>query len=128
MLVTVGNVAGKFESEPRSSTLKRGSRWTSLMNRLSTFSDTIGASMQSAWTEYFDNKLFSGLPPDRKRNTLAMTPENEKSIGEYERIWAQFTRFFEKKLPNKTKKSFLNSLIYLKHCQKFGFKKMFLTK
>jgi hypothetical protein len=93
VLESVQKVSEKFLADPKSTTLKVGRRWTSLVNKLEDFGGQYSSRLVVLWQSYFDEHLFSGLAPERQRAVLGMTLHNEEAIKEYEELWRRFIAF-----------------------------------
>ena len=99
VLESVRKVSEKFIVDPKSTTLKAGRRWTSLVKKLEDFGDQYSSKLVNLWQSYFDEQLFGGLAPERRRAVLGMTPHNNEAIKKYEELWLRF-RAFRGQLPS----------------------------
>lgn len=83
----------RFVESPKATTLRQGTRWTSLMNRLEALAEKGRTTQASDWRNYFDGKYFQGLPPVQRGATLAATPENTKAIDRYRTLYQAFIKY-----------------------------------
>jgi hypothetical protein len=89
-------IAGQFREKPVVATLKAGTRWTNLMSSLESLSNAARRSLDEAWKQHLKTALFSGLPPDTLRARLAPTPQNNKRLSDYTRLYAAFIAYRER--------------------------------
>lgn len=79
-----------FLKVPKATTLRQGTRWTSLTTKLDTLVDKTKVAQSADWQRHFDELFFSGLPPAKREATLAKTPENERAIKRYREFYQSF--------------------------------------
>jgi hypothetical protein len=89
----VQKTLARFQQTPKATTLRRGTVWTTLTNRLQTLTNNAQTALDDDWRRYCDNNLFSGLPPAKREATLAKTPQNEKSLARYRILYQSFIKY-----------------------------------
>lgn len=87
---SVDTLASQFQKTPSSATLKKGSRWTGLVDALEQLHSAVSAQQQKAWRTYCNNHLFSGQAPNDIRMRVAQTPGNTSALARYEQVFKQF--------------------------------------
>jgi hypothetical protein len=88
----------RFLKAPKATTLRQGTRWTSLTTKLDTLVDKTKVSQRADWQRHFDQHFFGGLPPAKRESTLAKTPENELALKRYRELYQSFIQY-RTKLP-----------------------------
>lgn len=83
----------RFLKAPKATTLRQGTRWTSLTAKLETFVDKTKTAQSGDWQRHFDQHFFGGLPPAKREATLAKTPENEIALKFYRDLYQSFIQF-----------------------------------
>ena len=86
------NILTRFSEEPKSSTLK-GTRWSGLTKKLVSLASQLEEKQVLDWKTFFDNNLFSGVRPEQRRGTLALTPENKKMLERYTNLYQSFIQY-----------------------------------
>lgn len=89
----LSNVATRFHEVPKSTTLRQGQRWTSLIERLEGLETNVGSVQAKDWSAFFNSHLFGGARPEQVRALLAPTPENEKALKIYAELFHKFVRY-----------------------------------
>ena len=87
---TVRKVSERFQEEPKSSTLRQGSRWSALKNKLEVLATKTTEVQVSDWKTFFSSNFFGGLPPVQRGAQLAPTPENKKALELYKKSVPKF--------------------------------------
>lgn len=90
---SVQKTLARFQQTPKATTLRRGTVWTTLTNRLQTLTNNAQTALGEDWRRYFDNNLFSGLPPAKREATLAKTPQNKQSLARYWILYQSFIKY-----------------------------------
>lgn len=83
----------RFKQTPRATTLRRGTVWTTLTNKLEMLTKKAQTAQSTDWQSYFDNNLFGGLPPTKREATLAKTPQNEQAVKRYRQLYQVFINY-----------------------------------
>ena len=83
----------RFVENPKATTLRNGTRWTSLTNKLETFSTTGSTTQAQDWQNFFEDNFFVGLSPALRGAKLAKTPENMKAIILYQSTYQTFNKY-----------------------------------
>jgi hypothetical protein len=83
----------RFLLAPKATTLRQGTRWTSLTAKLKTLVDKTKIAQNGDWLRHFDQHFFGGLPPAKRETTLAKTPENEIALKRYRDLYQSFIQF-----------------------------------
>jgi hypothetical protein len=86
------NVEARFQESPTASTLKQGTRWTSLVAKLDTIINALESQQRHDWKEYFGARLFAGVTPELRKSTLVPTL-NKNAIEQYTRLYEKFIRY-----------------------------------
>ncbi len=89
----------RFEENPKATTLRRGTGWKSLKDKLDALARNGRLIQAGDWKTYFEEKYFKGLPPDQRENTLAPTPANKKAIANYRTLYKEFIQY-RNQIPN----------------------------
>lgn len=83
----------RFQQAPKATTLRRGTVWATLKNKLQTLNKNAQTALVEDWKQYFDSHFFSGLPPSRRGATLAKTPKNEEALKSYQELYQSFIKY-----------------------------------
>ena len=83
----------RFLKSPKATTLRQGTRWTSLTTKLKTLVDKTKVAQSGDWQRHFDQHFFGGLPPAKREATLAKTPENERALKCYQELYQSFIQY-----------------------------------
>jgi hypothetical protein len=102
----ITDIASKFEQEPNSGTVRKGSRWPQLLQSLDSAVADITAQRDQSWADYLTT-LFAGLPPEQQEGRIAKTPANLKALRLYRERYARFAAL---KASPSTSKDALDSL------------------
>lgn len=91
---TVKRVLERFEEIQKSTTLKQGTRWTSLASKLEALASKLVELQTNDWKLYFSDKYFGGLPPAQREAKLILDiPGNKEAIDRYKQLYQQFAKF-----------------------------------
>lgn len=82
-----------FLETPKASTLRQGTRWTTLTNKLETFLQQAQQTLTYDWCQYFDQNFFGGLSPAKREENLAKTMQNELALKCYRQIYQEFIKY-----------------------------------
>jgi len=82
-----------FQETPKASTLRQGTRWTTLTNKLKTFALLAHETLTNDWYQYFDQNFFGGLSPAKREENLAKTMQNESALKLYRQIYQEFIKY-----------------------------------
>lgn len=87
-------ILARFTESPKAATLKDKQRWTKLtesLNELNTEEETL---QRQGWKEYFGTKLFGGVPPEQREQTILMTlPENQEALARYKTHYHRLSNY-----------------------------------
>lgn len=87
------NIVDRFNALPNNHTLVNGNRWINLLDALKAFKLEEETQQKQDWKEYFARKLFGGLPPEQRRQTLALAlPVNASAFQRYQDIFQRFSQ------------------------------------
>ncbi len=90
---TVRKVCARFQEEPKSSTLRQGTRWSGLKNKLEELTTIMKEVQSNDWKTFFSSNFFGGLPPAQRGAQLAPTPENQKALALYKDLYQNFIKY-----------------------------------
>ena len=76
-----------FQEIPKATTLRQGTRWTTLTNKLETVAKLAQQTLTNDWCQYFDQNFFGGLSPDQREENLPKTKQNETALKSYRQIY-----------------------------------------
>jgi hypothetical protein len=92
MRKTISNLRARFDEKPSSSTLTQGKHWTGLQAALEGAITTLETQLRQDWKNYFDTRLFAGLPPEQRKIGLVQTPDNILALNQYALLYETFSR------------------------------------
>jgi hypothetical protein len=119
VLDAVKNTRNRFIEIPKATTLRQGTRWTTLMSKLESLADQGREKQASDWRDYFEGNYFKGLPPDKRAATLAQTPDNKKAINNYRSLYQTFIKY--RSQPPKNHEGFEDLQLLSKQLSEVGF-------
>jgi hypothetical protein len=90
---TARKVSARFQEEPKSSTLRQGTRWSGLKNKLEVLTTKMGEVQVNDWKTFFASDFFGGLPPAQRGAQLAPTPANNKALDLYKELYQNFIKY-----------------------------------
>lgn len=93
MRKTIANLRERFDEQPESRTLTKGKHWDNLSTMLDSMVASLDASQRQDWSQYFANRLFSAMPPEKRRAGLLQTTANKFALEEYSRLYVKFARY-----------------------------------
>jgi len=82
-----------FQEIPKATTLRQGTRWTTLTNKLETVAKLAQQTLTNDWCQYFDQNFFGGLSPDQREENLPKTKQNETALKSYRQIYQEFITY-----------------------------------
>ncbi|KZN21248.1 MULTISPECIES: protein DpdI [Pseudomonas] len=84
----------RFAELPKSTTLVGNQRWSKLLSTLTEFSASTETLQKQDWKDYFSSKLFGGLPPEQRKQTILQAlPSNQKALELYTRLYQRFNQY-----------------------------------
>lgn len=87
-------IRDRFVESPEVSTLTNGKRWTRLVTTLNELKDSAEILQKQDWKNYFNSKLFGGVPPEQRRQTIVLAlPENQKALERYTKLYQSFSQY-----------------------------------
>lgn len=90
----VSRINDRFVEAPKAATLVDGRRWVTLVSTLDQFRSAADALQKQDWKLYFISKLFGGVPPaQRKQTILQALPENRIAIDRYTQRYERFNQY-----------------------------------
>jgi hypothetical protein len=84
----------KFRAEKKSTTLTKGTGWTSLLTEGATAAKDVEGALKSGWKD-FRSAVYAGDAPTIIDKRIARTPQNVQALGEYQKTHAQFSGLFQ---------------------------------
>jgi hypothetical protein len=91
----------KFRAERRSTTLKKGTGWTSLISEGDTAIKDVEGALLAGWKN-FRTMIYSGDAPSVIEKRIARTPQNLQALNEYQKAYSDFAAQFQSLPPNAT--------------------------
>lgn len=83
----------KFRTEKKSTTLTKGTGWTSLLSEGGTAVKDVEGALSAGWKD-FRTAIYAGDAPTIIEKRIARTPQNVQALVEYQRAHAQFSNLF----------------------------------
>jgi hypothetical protein len=90
---SVQKARDRFREAPKATTLRQGTRWKSLTEKLQSVASKTKHALADDWERHFDQHFFGGLPPAKRQATLAKTPENERALKLYTELYKSFSQY-----------------------------------
>jgi hypothetical protein len=87
-------VREKFRAEKKSTTLKKGTGWTSLITDGDTAIKDVEGALLAGWKD-FRTAVYAGDAPGVIDKRIARTPQNVQALNEYQQAHTQFTALFQ---------------------------------
>jgi hypothetical protein len=75
---------------PNESSLKKGRRWSKLLENLKKLSDDIAANQETNWKEFFNGNFFEGSPPSMLKHKINQSRENLRKFDTYTSLYSKF--------------------------------------
>lgn len=89
-----GMLLARFAESPKAATLVDKQRWTKLTESLAEFNAAEDTLQKQDWKGYYATKLFGGVPPEQREQTILMTlPENQEALARYKRLYKQLSLY-----------------------------------
>ncbi|WP_430318199.1 protein DpdI [Pseudomonas nitroreducens] len=90
----ISQISARFAESLRSDTLVDKQRWSKLVSMLTEFSATAETLQKQDWKDYFSRKLFGGVPPEQRKQTILQAlPENRKASERYTYLYQRFSQY-----------------------------------
>lgn len=87
-------ISARFAESPKAATLVDKQRWSKLVSTLTDSAASAETLQRQDWKAYFSNKLFGGVPPEERRQTILQTlPENRKALERYTHLYQRFNQY-----------------------------------
>ncbi len=87
-------LATRFSESPNSSTLVDKQRWKNLTDAVTKFQTVEETQQKQNWKNYFETKLFGGIPPEQREQTILMSlPENQQALLQYKNLYKRLIAF-----------------------------------
>ncbi|MBB5458758.1 protein DpdI [Paraburkholderia sp. Cpub6] len=89
----ISQIRDRFAESPKSSTLVDKKRWSKLISTLTEFAVSAETQQKLDWKTYFSSKLFGGVPPEQRKQTIMQTlPENRNALDRYTSLYQRFNQ------------------------------------
>lgn len=92
-LEALKNNKERFAENQKATTLRQGTRWTTLTKKLASLVETGESTQASDWKTFFENNYFGGPTPAQLQARLAATPENMKRLEQYRARYQAFNKY-----------------------------------
>ncbi|CAE6858495.1 protein DpdI [Paraburkholderia domus] len=87
----ITQIGDRFRESPKSGTLVDKQRWTKLTAALTEFVASGETQQKADWKVYFSSKLFGGVPPEQRKQTILQTlPANKSALERYTFLYRCF--------------------------------------
>lgn len=87
-------ILSRFTESPKAATLVDKQRWTKLTESLTEFNAVEETLQRQDWKEYYGTKLFGGVPPEQREQTILMTlPENRDALALYKNLYKRLSLY-----------------------------------
>ncbi|MBX9602405.1 MAG: hypothetical protein K2X35_15455 [Bryobacteraceae bacterium] len=84
----------RFAESPKASTLVDKQRWTKVVSSVAEFNAVEETQQKQDWKEYYSTKLFGGVPPEQREQTILMTlRENQGALELYKRLYKRLSLY-----------------------------------
>lgn len=84
----------RFTESPHASTLVDKQRWKNLTESVIKFQTVEETQQKQNWKSFFETKLFGGVPPEQREQTILMSlPENQEALTQYRNLYKRLTAF-----------------------------------
>jgi hypothetical protein len=93
VIAAAKSVQDRFVENPKATTLRQGTRWKSLSDKLDTLALSGRSTQAQDWSRFFEANYFGGLPPAQRFAKLAATPENANAIKRYQAAYQAFSKY-----------------------------------
>lgn len=89
-----GMLLTRFTDAPKAATLVDKQRWTKFTELLIQFNDAEENLQKQDWKSYYGTRLFGGVPPEQREQTILMTlPENKEALDRYRRLYKKLSLY-----------------------------------
>ncbi|WP_420995168.1 protein DpdI [Cupriavidus sp. 30B13] len=90
----ISQISARFAELPKATTLVDRQRWSKLISTLTEFNASAETLQRQDWKTYFSSKLFGGVPPEQRKQTILQTlPENRKALERYTHLYQRFNQY-----------------------------------
>lgn len=90
----INQISARFAELPKAATLVEKQRWSKLVLTLTEFTASAEALQKQDWKVYFSSKLFAGVPPEQRKQTIVQSlPENQKRLERYTYLYQRFNQY-----------------------------------
>jgi hypothetical protein len=87
-------IGDRFRESPKSATLVDRQRWTKLTAALTEFIVSGETQQKADWKAYFSSKLFGGVPPEQRKQTILQSlPANKNALEQYTFLYQRFNEY-----------------------------------
>lgn len=93
VMAAVKTAQERFIENPKATTLRQGTRWTSLTSKLEAIAASVKATQESDWVKFFNTNYFGGSHPIHRFAKLAATPENKNAMKRYQEAYLPFAKY-----------------------------------
>ena len=94
VLQSVELCSQRFSESAKVSTLVAGQRWSKMVIALGSFSVAADTLQKQDWVKHFESKLFAGVPPEQRTQTIVQTmPENITAMRNYTQWYQRFIKY-----------------------------------
>ncbi len=84
----------RFTELPKAATLVDKQRWIKLTESLTEFNAVEDTLQRQDWKGYYGTKLFGGVPPEQREQTILMTlPENRDALALYKGLYKRLSLY-----------------------------------
>jgi hypothetical protein len=89
-----GKILDRFMESPKNDTLVRNKGWINLLEALKTLKLEEETQQKQDWKDYFARKLFGGVPPEQRKQTLTLSlPVNKSAFERYESMYRLVSQY-----------------------------------
>lgn len=90
----ISQINARFSESPKAVTLVDKKGWSKLISTLAEFNASVEMLQKQDWKAYFSSKLFGGVPPEQRKQTILQAlPENGKALELYTRLYQRFSQY-----------------------------------
>lgn len=92
----ISQINARFAESPKAATLvdKQRWNWSKLVSMLTEFRASAETLQKQDWKAYFSSKLFGGVPPEQRKQTILQAlPENRKALELYTHLYQRFNQY-----------------------------------
>lgn len=90
----ISQINARFSESPKAATLVDKKGWSKLISTLTEFNASVEMLQKQDWKAYFSSKLFGGVPPEQRKQTILQAlPENRKALELYTKLYQRFSQY-----------------------------------